>query len=127
MRSAFHIALPLAAVIGLALAVCGCASYGTLELDAQNPTVRYSDHGVFIGDKRVSPEDVPGILDDYDIPRDRVIHIRIDNGTRDLKEARRLMSCLAANGYTRPVLVTKKHAEAINHGVKGSRSKRAYK
>ena len=100
-------------------AACGCVSYDVMELDAQNPTLHYSDRGVFLGDRQVQPDDVPGILEDHDIPHDRVIHIRIDSGTRNLKEARRLMNCLAAKGYTRPVLVTKKHAEAINRGMKG--------
>ena len=95
---------------------CGCTSVRTLELDAQHPAVRVSTTGVYLGDEPVRPEKVPGLLDDFDVPHERTIHILLDEDVRDLRPARFLMACLAKGGYTRPVLVTKRHAESIAVG-----------
>ena len=65
-----------------------------------------------IGDAVVRPEEVPEYLSDFDVPHDRTIHILLDNDVRDLRPARILMAHIARAGYTRPVLVTKRHAEA---------------
>ena len=102
-----------------ALLVCGCASTrSTIELDALHPSIRQSANGVLIGNVYVRPEKVPAYLDDFDIPHDRTIHILLDDDVRDLRPARFLMACLAKAGYTRPVLVTKRHAEAVSMGKK---------
>ena len=96
-----------------ALAVCGCASRrAVIELDARHPAIRQTVHGTMIGDTVVRPEEVPEYLSDFDVPHDRTIHILLDNDVRDLLPARILMSHIAKAGYTRPVLVTKRHAEA---------------
>ena len=105
--------------LGLVLAVlCGCATHRTLELDAQHPAVRVSTQGVLFGDRYVPPNEVADILEDYDVPHDRVIHIQLDPDVKDLRPARTLMGYLSRAGYTRPVLVTKRHAEAENLGKK---------
>jgi len=95
---------------------CGCASQRILELDAQNPAVRVSTQGVLFGEESVQPTEVPEILERYDIPHERVIHILLDPDVKDLRMARFLMACLSRAGYTRPVLVTKRHAESENLG-----------
>ena len=106
------------ALSAVALA-CGCATERrTLELDAQHPAVRVSEQGVLFGDQYVQPTEVPEILDDYDVPHDRTIYIALDAEVKDLRQARFLMACLAKSGYTRPVLVTKRHAESENLGKK---------
>ena len=111
--------LPACAAALLALMPCGCTSTrSTIELDALNPSIRQSANGVLIGDTYVRPEKVAEVLDDFDIPRDRTIHILLDDDVRDLRPARFLMACLAKAGYTRPVLVTKRHAEAVSTGKK---------
>ena len=110
--------LALAAVLA-ALLSCGCAStHSTIELDASHPSIRQSANGVLIGDVYVKPTEVAEVLDDFDIPRDRTIHILLDDDVKDLRPARFLMACLAKAGYTRPVLVTKRHAEAVAVGKK---------
>ena len=108
----------LVLALAVAFAAGGCASRRVVHLDAQNPAVRCSTSGIYFGDDRVEVGEVPGILEDYDIPHDRVIHIRLDPGVTDLREARMLMVNLARNGYTRPVLVTERHAESVNVGRK---------
>ena len=95
------------------IATCGCTTHRTLELDAKNPAVRVSTRGVLFDDAYVAPARVPELLADYDVPRDRVIHILLDPDVRDLRPARFLMACLRKGGYTRPVLVTARHAESF--------------
>ena len=94
----------------------GCTTHRTLELDAKHPAVSVSTLGVKFGDELVKPEEVAGILEDYDVPHDRVIHIQLEPDVRDLMPARTLMGCLSRAGYTRPVLVTRQHAESANLG-----------
>ena len=103
----------------VALLACGCAStHSVIELDALHPSIRQTSNGVLIGDTYVKPTEVASYLDDIDVPRDRTIHILLDDDVRDLRPARFLMACLAKAGYTRPVLVTKRHAEAVATGRK---------
>ena len=104
------------AVYMLLLNCCGCATHRTLELDAQHPAVEVSLLGVKFGNELVNPEEVPEILEDYDVQHDRVIHILLDPEVKDLLPARTLMGYLSRAGYTRPVLVTKRHAESENLG-----------
>ena len=100
----------------------GCATASrTLELDAQHPAVRVAVNAVYFGDRRVMPQEVPEILEDYDIPHDRVIHIRLDPDVKDLRVSGFLMACLAKAGYTRPVLVTSRHAESVTVGRPGAK------
>ena len=94
----------------------GCTTHRTLELDAQHPAVSVCTLGVKFGNELVEPEEVPGILEDYDVPHDRVIHILLDPEVKDLLPARTLMGYLSRAGYTRPVLVTRRHAESENLG-----------
>ena len=94
----------------------GCTTHRTLELDAKHPAVSVSTLGVKFGDELVQPEEVPEILEDYDVPHDRVIHIQLEPDVKNLMPARTLMGCLSRAGYTRPVLVTHQHAESENLG-----------
>ncbi len=98
------------------LLACGCASQRTLRFDAENPAVRVSTVGIYFGDERVEPKEVVEILEDYDVSHERVIHILLDPDVTDLRPARFLMSSLSRAGYTRPVLVTKRHASSMNLG-----------
>ena len=102
-----------------ALFACGCASTrSTIELDALHPSIRQTANGVMIGDACVKPTEVASYLEDFDIPHDRTIHILLDEDVKDLRPARFLMACLAKAGYTRPVLVTRRHAESVATGKK---------
>ena len=101
------------AVAGAALLCCaGCTTHRALELDARHPAIAVTPTGVTFGDELVKVAEVPEILEDYEVPHDRVIHIHLDPAVRDLGPARRLMVTLARSGYTRPVLVTTRHAES---------------
>lgn len=97
---------------------CGCASRRIVELDADNPSIRIAEHGLYCGDERVKIEELAEILEDNDIPKTRTIHILLDPDVRDLTGARFAMAYLAKSGYTRPVLVTKRHGESFTTGKK---------
>ena len=110
---------PLASIMaGTVLYMCllnaGCAS-GPREivLDAAHPSIRYSVDGFLLGDRFIDPAKLPELLEDYEVPHDRVIHILVDEeAERDLRPARIVMGMLAHKGYRRSVLVSKKRAES---------------
>lgn len=97
------------------LSCCGCATR-QVELDARHPAVRVSTQGFLFGERFMRAEAIAEALADCDVPRDRVIHIRLDPDVRDLRPARLLMAHLRKAGYTRPILVTKRHSASENLG-----------
>lgn len=105
-------------VVYMCLLNCGCSTQRAVSLDVRNPSVRVSVDAVWIDRDRVPPQAVPRILDDSDIPKTRPVHILLDDDVKDLTRARFLMACLAKGGYTRPVLVTKRHGESFSTGRK---------
>ena len=101
----------------LLLNCCGCTTRTVVnDLDATHPELRLTSDGVWVGEERVDPRDLIDTLEDADIPKTRTIHILIEQDMRDLRAAQALMALLAKGGYTRPVLVTKRHAESVNVG-----------
>ena len=109
----------VAAAALCALLACGCSTtHREIRFDAEQPAVRVSRQGVLFGDTFVRPQEVPEILQDYGVPRERTIHIRLDPDVRDLGPARSLMGYLCRAGYNSPVLVTARHAESVNLGKK---------
>lgn len=99
-------------VVYMCLMTTGCASRPPIVLDSENPSVSISNFGIKIGDNIVKPQDVVEALEDNDIPKTRVVHILLEPDVRDMRQARYLMAYLRSNGYTRPILVTKRHSES---------------
>lgn len=93
-------------------ALAGCVTTAELELDAKHPSIEVKEHGFYVNGQPATPKMILNTLERMDVPKDRVIHIRIDGNVTDLSPARMLMAYLAQNGYTRPVLVTERHAES---------------
>lgn len=91
--------------------LCGCASERIVTLDKENPSIHVTNLGIKIDENFVEEKDVAQLLIDNDIPRTRVIHILVDDDLKELKTSKNLMASLCAAGYSRPVLVTKQHAE----------------
>lgn len=104
--------LLLATGLSLLLSTVGCVSRPTLQLDAREPSVSVSPLGIKIGNNLVQIRDVLDALDDGDVPKTRVIHVFLESDVRDMKTARQLLFALRASGYTRAVLVTKRHSES---------------
>lgn len=112
-------------IVYMCLLAAGCTtSSAAIDIDARRPTIVVRTTGVYIGETPVAPQDVPEMLDDADVARDRTIHILLDGEVRDLTEARQLMGYLAKAGYTRPVLVTKRHAESMAVDPRARRNER---
>lgn len=101
-------------VLYMCLITCGCTTTDkVLVLDAAHPSIRYSTKGILIGERYVEPLEVPRLLEEYEVPHDRVIHILVDEeAVANLKPAHVFMHMLAKHGYTRSMLVTKKHADS---------------
>ena len=97
-------------VLCLCMLGAGCATEQAFALDTANPTIRYSTQGFLIGDRFVDPKKIPGILESQGVPRERTIHIQIDEeAERSLATPRSFMRFLASRGYTRSVIATKQH------------------
>lgn len=93
--------------------LCGCSSQRIVVLDKENPSIHVTNLGIKIDDNFVEEHEVAKLLIDNDIPKTRVIHILVDDDLRELRTSRNLMGSLCAAGYSRPVLVTKQHADAV--------------
>ena len=100
-------------IVALTLLAVGCQSERVLSADARHPVFTVRPDGLLFGNTYIQLMEAPKILDDIDVPKDRTIHIRLDPRVRDMRFARTLMGVLGASGYTRPVLVTERHAEAF--------------
>jgi len=109
---------PLASIIAgtvvyMCLLNCGCTTTRTIELDARNPAIEIKTTGVYFEKELVEVQDVPDRLEDLGIPKDQTIHILVNTEVlKDLSKARTLMGYLAKAGYSRSVLVTKRHADS---------------
>ena len=105
-------------VILATLACAGCKTVREVEFDARKPSIEITSEGaVKFGGQVVDPQEVPDMLEAYDVPHDRPIHILLSPEYRDLSGPRLFMGLLAKNGYTRSVLVYKRHAESSAHDI----------
>lgn len=100
-------------VLYMCLLNCGCVTDRTVSLDPGAPSVSVKITGIYFDGRKVSAAEVAEILDDAGVLPDRTIPILLAADVRDLREARMLMAVLAKAGYRRPVLVTRRHAEAL--------------
>jgi len=97
---------------------CGCTSTRIVKLDSENPSFRMANSGLYCGDERIKVDDLTDILESNDIPKTRTVHILLEPEVKDLRDAKFVMAYLAREGYTRPVLVTKRHGESYSTGKK---------
>lgn len=101
------------AVSVAAVLAAGCVSTREIQVDAVDPSIRVTERGFLVGKEYVDPVDIPDILEDSGVRKTETIHILIEPGVeRDLRPASALMAYLAKCGYTRPMLVTERHAES---------------
>lgn len=112
------VSIVVGTVLYMCLLSCGCASQRMITLDAEHPSIRVATNAIYFGDEQVPIVKVAEILEDCDIPKTRTIHILLDDDVKDLTVAKYLMAYLAHAGWTRPVLVTRRHSEAFNTGKK---------
>lgn len=117
MRSALRAAFALL----LAAVACGCATSKVkyLNLDAHNPSIEIAPQGIKLNGEYIDPYEIPKILERFEIPKKRVINIRISDPMQfDGRTAMSLKKLLAMHGYSRTALVTKENAEAWSDSEK---------
>lgn len=95
---------------------CGCASQRQLQLDPQDPSIRYTAHGFVLDGKSVEVKEIVEALTENEVPFNYVIHVGVDDDVSDLQPARKFIYQLGAVGWTSVVLVTRRHSESINLG-----------
>lgn len=106
-------------VYALLFICCGCTTQRhSYVIDADNPELRLAADGVYFGGEKVAAEDIVDTLEAAEIPKTRAIHILQDRNMRDLRVSRALMALLARGGYTRSVLVTRRHGDSVNKSGK---------
>ena len=99
--------------------VSGCTTVRDVSYGVDNPILELSSLGLKFDGRFVKPEEVPDLLEEYQIPHDAVIHIGITPEVqRELRQVRVFMGYLAKKGYRRSVLVTDMHGESsvVNRG-----------
>ena len=100
--------------------VSGCTTVRDVSYGVDNPILELSSLGLKFDGRFVKPEEVPDLLEEYQIPHDAVIHIGITSEVQhELRQVRVFMGYLAKKGYRRSVLVTDMHGESsvVNKGV----------
>lgn len=109
-------------VIYMCLVNCGCTTTQLVKMDAEHPAFRMEEAGLFCGETQIKLDDMMDILESNDIPKTRTIHILLEPEVKDLTAAKLVMAYLAKAGYTRPVLVTKRHGESYSTGKKAKKA-----
>ncbi len=99
-------------LFGGVVLLAGCASERVMEIDAENPVFSISQLGVKFDNRFIEPDEVIDILEDASVPKSQTIYIHVDSNALDMRVPSRLMAILAKAGYTRPILITKRHAES---------------
>lgn len=93
--------------------VSGCTTVREVQYGVDHPILALDENELRFNGNPVRPQDVPDLLEEYQIPRDAVIHIGISPAVqRNLKPVRTFMAFLAMRGYRRSVLVTDMHGES---------------
>ena len=97
-------------MVAVAALAAGCTHEKYL-VDSKHPEVEYSENGDLKWHNRfIEPEELPKLLDKSGVDRKSQIDIRVPERMHSLKGPRYLLFILRRAGYTRGVLVTKKHA-----------------
>lgn len=93
--------------------VAGCTTDRTIQYGVDHPILELSHLGLKFDGRFVKPEEVPDLLEEYQIPHDAVIHIGISpEVAHELRPVRTFMGFLAKKGYRRSVMVTDMHGDS---------------
>lgn len=116
MKRAFQIVLA-----GIACAmIAGCQSTQTevLEYDAAHPLLRFSNRGMLFRDRYVTPKEAVQLLEKYEIPKDKTLHILVDADYTDRRAPWVFQhNYLGRAGYRRTILV---HARKATSSVQNA-------
>lgn len=102
------------------LAFCGgCASRPVVvDIDAEHPELRVSADNVYMGERRIEPNQVAKELANAGVARDRTIHILIGRDANDQVFATALIMILRRDGYSRTVMVTGRESVALSRELR---------
>ena len=104
----------------LAAMACGCSSERVV-FDAAHPEIAVTEaQTVLYRGRPVAPGEVPGLLRASGLSRRDTVYIGIPAGLRDYRTAHGLMRLIAAEGFTRQMLVAPRRSTSeVSHGRKG--------
>lgn len=105
--------------IGLGLLACmlgtGCQTTPpeVLTYDAAHPLIRFSNKGMLFGERYVTPREAVELLEKYEIPKDKTLHILVDEDYTDRRAPWVFQhNYLGHAGYRRTILVHARKAES---------------
>ncbi len=105
--------------IGLVFFACivgtGCQTTPpeVLTYDAAHPLIRFSNRGMLFGERFVTPREAVELLEKYEIPKDKTLHILIDEDYTDRRAPWVFQhNYLGHAGYRRTILVHARKAES---------------
>ena len=126
MRSLTAICLGLlACVLGTG---CQTTPPEVLTYDAAHPLIRFSNKGMLFGNRFVTPRQAVELLEKYEIPKDKTLHILIDEDYTDRRAPWVFQhNYLGHAGYRRTILVHARKAESSVQEVREELKKSAPK
>lgn len=96
--------------------VAGCRTAEpreTLSYDAAHPLIRFSNRGILFQERFVTPDEAVALLEEYEIPKDKTLHILIDGDYTDRRAPWVFQhNYLGRAGYRRTILVHARKAES---------------
>ncbi len=91
-----------------ALAFAGCAHERVL-VDVEHPEIELTcDRRLLFRNRPIKPKELPSELERAGVGHEETVHIKVQDLT-DLRAANDLLVYLRMKGYTRAILVTKRH------------------
>lgn len=126
MRSLIAICLGLlACALGTG---CQTTPPEVLTYDAAHPLIRFSNKGMLFGNRFVTPRQAVELLEKYEIPKDKTLHILIDEDYTDRRAPWVFQhNYLGHAGYRRTILVHARKAESSVQEVREEPKKSAPK
>lgn len=99
-----------------------------LTYDAAHPLIRFSNKGILFGNRFVTPRQAVELLEKYEIPKDKTLHILIDEDYTDRRAPWVFQhNYLGHAGYRRTILVHARKAESSVQEVREEPKKSALK
>lgn len=93
---------------------CQTTSSEVLTYDAAHPLIRFSNRGILFHDRFVTPKEAVELLEKYEIPKDKTLHILIDEDYTDRRAPWVFQhNYLGRAGYRRTILVHARKAESV--------------
>lgn len=111
----------LACVLGTG---CQTTDPEVLTYDAAHPLIRFSNRGMLFRERYVTPKEAVELLEEYEIPKDKTLHILIDEDYTDRRAPWVFQhNYLGKAGYRRTILVHARKAESAVQEIREAQQK----